>query len=79
MFICMLSAQVYVEKYECRENVTPEPFFLGLFIGQGLGFKGTYLGSWSYTCRGLILHTCPGVSVRMVFWNVPLLVSTGSS
>ena len=77
MFIYFLSAQVcarYISVSE--ESVTPKPFFLGLFIGRGLGFKGTYLESWSYTCRGWIPYTCLGVSGRIVFWNVPVFVST---
>ena len=72
VYVFKLSAQVCA-KYMCEENVIPKPFFLGLFIGQGLGFKVTYLGFWSYTCRGLIPYTCPGVSVRIVFWNVLLI------
>ena len=42
MFKCLLSAQVCVN-YECKENVTLKPLILGLFIGQGLRFKGAYL------------------------------------
>ena len=60
---------------ESEENVTPRPFFLGLFIGQELGFKVTYLGSQPYTCRGWIPYTCPGVSMGIIFWNVPVFVS----
>ena len=42
----MLSASVCMN--ECKESVvklecTLKPLVLGLFIGQGLGFKGAYL------------------------------------
>ena len=37
----MLSASVCMN--ECKKSVTLKPLVLGLFIGQGLGFKGAYL------------------------------------
>ena len=33
------------EKYESVEKKILKPLILGLFIGQGLGFKDMYLGS----------------------------------
>ena len=42
VFIFKLGAQVCAN-YECGENVTLKLLILGLFIGQGLGFKGAYL------------------------------------
>ena len=50
----MLSVSVCMN--ECKERVTLRLLILGLFIGQGLGFKGAYLdpgptrvGVWSPT------------------------------
>ena len=59
---------------ESVENKILKPLNLGLFIGQGLGFKYAYLESRSCTCRGWIPYTCPGVSWGIVFWNVLRLV-----
>ena len=56
---------VYVcEKYECggEERVDLKPLVLGLYIGQGLGFKDRKPESWPYTCMSRIPYTCPSVS-----------------
>ena len=41
VFEYMLSVSVCMN--ECKESVTLKLLNLGLFIGQGLGFKGAYL------------------------------------
>ena len=65
---------------ECVESeVDPQTLDPWSIYRPRIRVRGCVPGSWSYTCRGLILYTCPGVGVEVVFWNVPWLVSIASS
>ena len=54
-------------KCECEENVTLKPWTLGLFIGQGLGFKGMYLKSRPSICEGWMFDTCRVSAMEQYF------------
>ena len=45
---------------------TLKPLILGLFIGQGLGFKGRKPESWPYTCMSRIPTRVPVSACRFL-------------
>ena len=59
---------------------TLKPLILGLFIGQGLGFKGRKPESWPYTCMSGIPTRVPVSACRFLTVVVHVLsLSPGPS